>query len=141
MIHRYVLAVLVAVSCLSLAIAADWVRELQESALAADNSTAFRWGPNPEKFSSCTGHSNRMIPVYSYGTAGQGDGVDLDSYTGQRSAYRDERTIKRLYGGRSESSVDEVADYMDQTNIHDLQRAALDAGKKHIFLIVFDGMD
>ncbi|MFM7920508.1 MAG: alkaline phosphatase, partial [Planctomycetaceae bacterium] len=30
---------------------------------------------------------------------------------------------------------------MDQTNIFDIQKAAAAAGKKHIFLVVFDGMD
>src|SRR5690606_33075507 len=33
------------------------------------------------------------------------------------------------------------AEYFDQTNIYDIQKAALDAGKKHIILVVFDGTD
>lgn len=129
------------VCCLCSAWGNDWVRELQQSALEAEKPTTFHWGPDPAKFSSCTGHSNRMIPVYTFGTAGQGEGVDLDSYTGENSPYRSEAKVKRLYRGRSESSVDESAEYMDQTNIFDLQLAALQAGKKYIFLIIFDGMD
>lgn len=31
--------------------------------------------------------------------------------------------------------------WMDQTNVADMQRAAAKAGKKYIFLVVFDGMD
>ena len=33
------------------------------------------------------------------------------------------------------------ATYCDQSNLGTLQKAALEAGKKHIFLVVFDGMD
>lgn len=139
--HLLILAVLVSVCWLNSVEAADWVRDLQEAALASEDPPVYRWGPDPEKYSSCTGHSNRMIPVYTYGTVGQGDGVDLDSYTGENSVYRNEAKIRRLYGGRSDASVDADACYMDQTNIFDLQLAGLRAGKKHIFLIIFDGMD
>jgi alkaline phosphatase len=141
MIHRLALSLLAFACCLNPLVAEDWVRELQESSLKGDKPVAFHWGPDPAKYSSCTGHSNRMIPVYTFGTAGQGDGVDLNSYLGEHSVYRNAKKVKRLYGGRSEASVDEVADYMDQTNIFDLQLAGLNAGKKHIILIIFDGMD
>lgn len=117
--HGIVLTCTVYAAC-----ASDLVQDLQESALADKESAAAHWGPDSERYSSCTGHSNRLIPVYTYGTAGQGDGVDLESYIGENSAYRDERKVTRLYGGRAEATVSQDANYMDQTNIHDLQLAA-----------------
>jgi alkaline phosphatase len=121
--------------------AEDLVRELQETLLTDEKLPDIHWGPDPAKYCSSSGHTNRMIPVYTYGTAGQGEGIDLNSYTGEKSLYRDDAKVKRLYRGRSEASVDPAAEYMDQTNVYDLQLAALEAGKKHIFLVVFDGMD
>src|SRR5690606_35319776 len=88
-----------------------------------------------------TTHSNRLIPVYSYGTRGAGDGIDLDSYTGPNSLYRDEAKLTRLYGRTPYLTKNNAAEYMDQTDVFRLQQAALEAGKKHIILVVFDGMD
>jgi alkaline phosphatase len=137
----FVLLGLLYSGCPSLFAADDLVRELQKTLLTDEKLPDIHWGPDPAKYCSASGHTNRMIPVYTYGTAGKGAGIDLNSYTGENSPYRDEAKVKRLYRGRSEVSVDPTAEYMDQTNVYDIQRAALDAGKKHIFLIVFDGMD
>jgi alkaline phosphatase len=137
----FVLFVLICSGNVNLMAADDIVCELQKALLADENPPAIHWGPDPAKYQSASGHTNRMIPVYTYGTAGQGEGIDITSYTGENSPYRNEAKVKRLYRGRSEVSVDPTAEYMDQTNVYDLQRAALDAGKKHIFLVVFDGMD
>src|SRR4029450_5770661 len=38
-------------------------------------------------------------------------------------------------------TVNPEAGYCDQTNVYDIQKAAAAAGKKYIFLVIFDGMD
>ena len=75
------------------------------------------------------------------GTAGGGPGVDLTSYTGPNSPYRSAEKIAAIYGRLPTNTLNPAADYADQTNVADLQRAAVAAGKKHIFLVIFDGMD
>ena len=137
----FILFVLVSSGSADLLAGGDLVYELQKNLLTDEKPPAIHWGPDPAKYLSSSGHTNRMIPVYTYGTAGQGKGIDVSSYTDENSPYRDEAKVNRLYRGRSEVSVDPTAEYMDQTNVYDIQRAALDAGKKHIFLFVFDGMD
>lgn len=121
--------------------AEDWLRDLQERAVQSGHCDAVHWGPDAAKYSTWTNHSNRLIPVYTFGTDGEGRGIDLESYTGPESIYRDGRRLARLYQGNMDDSVNPDAEYLDQTNIYDLQLAALEAGKKHIFLVVFDGMD
>ena len=100
-----------------------------------------RWGVDKSRYSSWTTHTNRLIPVYTYGTKGAGEGIDLTGYTGANSCYRDAQQLQQLYQADPASSLDSRATYLDQTNIFDMQRAALEAGRKHIFLVVFDGMD
>ena len=121
--------------------AQDLVADFQAQAIADGNSNAAHWGVVPEKYTQWGTHSNRLVPVYTFGTAGAGDGVDLTSYTGANSVYRSESGVRRLYGYVPEGTVNESAQWLDQTNIADLQRAALAAGKRHVFLVVFDGMD
>ena len=122
-------------------IAGDRLAEIQKSSIAEGKSEIVHWGNNPEKYTQWRTHSNRLIPVYTYGTLNGGEGVDLRSYTGMNSVYRSEESLKRIYGRVPEQTVCESAVWMDQTNIADLQRAAVKAGKKHIFLVIFDGMD
>lgn len=123
------------------ALAADWMHDLQSSAVANRTSPAAHWGPDRDRYSTWTSHTNRLIPVYTFGTLGGGDGIDLSCYTGANSVYRDEAKLRRLYRGDVEQTACGEAVYMDQTNIFDLQLAALQAGKKHIFLVIFDGTD
>src|SRR5690606_30420593 len=123
------------------AAADDPIYRLQSEAHESGQPLAVRWGPDPSKYSSWTTHSNRLIPVYTFGTAGKGEGIDLTSYTGVNSLYRDPEAIRHLYRADSEGSYNPDADYMDQTDIFRLQLAALEAKKKYIILIVFDGMD
>jgi alkaline phosphatase len=40
-----------------------------------------------------------------------------------------------------DNTLAENAEYLDQTNVYDLQLAAAKAGKRHVFLVIFDGMD
>lgn len=121
--------------------ARDWVRELQTKAIKDKRAEFGHWGTDPEKYTDWGSHSNRLIPVYTYGTKGSGSKVDLDSYTGPNSLYRNEAELKRLFGRVPGKTLVADAEYLDQTNIYDLQLAAAMAGKKHIFLVIFDGMD
>lgn len=119
----------------------DLVHRLQSEATLSGKSPLGHWGENPDRYSSWTSHSNRLIPVYTFGTAGAGEGIDLNSYTGEKSLYRDQAAIRRLYKSDSPGTLNPDAEYMDQTDLFHLQMAALTAGKKYIFLVVFDGMD
>ena len=121
--------------------AGDTLRELQERAVNAGRSEAAHWGLNPGNYSQWTTHTNRLVPVYTFGTRGAGRGIDLANYFGTRSVYRNQREIIRLYGRLPAGTMHKHALYMDQTNVFDMQRAALEAGKKYIFLVIFDGMD
>ena len=121
--------------------AEDFIRNLQENAIETESAEFGRWGWEKTPYIQWSTHSNRLIPVYTYGTLGAGEGVDLNSYIGDRSAYRSEAALRQIYGELPVSSVNPAAEYMDQTNIFDIQKAALKAGKKQIILIVFDGMD
>lgn len=135
-----VLLALLLCFCTSVA-SADWIRDLQAAAIQTKHSPAAHWGPDPALYSSWTTHSNRLIPVYTFGAKGGGDGVDLESYLGENSPYRDVSRLQRLYHADEQLSVCPDADYLDQTNIFDLQHAAIEAGRKHVILVVFDGMD
>ncbi|HJN08076.1 MAG TPA: alkaline phosphatase [Pirellulaceae bacterium] len=119
----------------------DCLRELQERAVNAGRSDAAHWGIIAGNYSQWTTHTNRLIPVYTFGTRGAGNSIDLLDFVGAQSVYRDQREIIRLYGRLPAGTLNEQAIYMDQTNVFDIQQAALKAGKKHIFLVIFDGMD
>ena len=120
--------------------AADFYRNLQNRAILDGSSKVLHWGSDPANYVQWGTHSNRLIPVYAFGTLGAGEGVDLNSYLGPRSPYRDEAALKQLYGRVPERTLNPNAGYFDQTNVFDIQRAALAAGKKRIVLVVFDGM-
>ena len=121
--------------------AADIPKQLQAKAIEDDKAAFGYWGTDPDKYTGWTSHSNRLVPVYTFGTKGGGDGVDMDSYTGPKSPYRSEARVQALYGYVPEKTVNPNAVWMDQTNVADMQRVAAAAGKKYIFLVVFDGMD
>jgi len=120
---------------------ADELRKLQAEAIRTKKCAAAHWGPIAGQYSSWESHTNRLIPVYTFGTKAGGDGIDLSSYTGENSLYGDRSKLQRLYRTNIDDSLDPAAPYMDQTNIFDLQLAALNAGRKHIFVVIFDGMD
>lgn len=122
-------------------IADDHVAKLQTDAIAEGKATFGHWGTVPDKYTQWRTHSNRLIPVYTFGTNGAGQQIDLTSYTGEQSPYRSEDQLRQIYSRLPERTVNPNAVWMDQTNIADIQRAAAEAGKKHIFLFVFDGMD
>ena len=121
--------------------AADVPKQRQAEAISADKSPLGYWGTSSDKYTGWKSHSNRLIPVYAYGTRNAGSKVDLTSYFGANSPYRDQNKVQSLYGYVPEKTVNPGAVWMDQTNVFDIQKAAAAAGKKYIFLVVFDGMD
>ncbi len=112
----------------------DVVRELQLQAIDSKSAPWGYWGTNPQIYANHQQHSNRLVPVYTFG-------MDLSGYKGAASPYRHEDAIKKLYGVVPAGTLNPNAEYFDQTQIHDLQAQAAAAGKKYIFLVIFDGMD
>jgi alkaline phosphatase len=132
---------------------ADHIRELQTSAIAANKAEFGHWGHDPANYKHWGSHSNRLIPVYTFGTltpnaVKNADGsysklgpLDLRNFNGANSAYRSEAKLKRLYGRVPTNTLNPSAEYLDQTNIYDIQQAAFANGRKYVFLVIFDGMD
>lgn len=115
-------------------------------AVGRDQADFGHWGYKPEKYTQWASHSNRLIPIYTFGTKPASTSVqpgptELAGYMGSNSPYRSADKLRQIYGFLPEATVNPQADYCDQTNLYDLQMAAAKAGKKHIFLVVFDGMD
>ena len=113
---------------------ADPIRAMEAEAEATGKAAWGHWGDQPDRFISWSNHSNRLIPVYSFG-------MMLDAVAGANSAYRDAARLQALYGRLPDDTLNPEADYFDQTDIHRLQLMAAEAGKKYIVLVVFDGMD
>jgi alkaline phosphatase len=141
-----VLALFCLFSCESIVIA-DHIYDLQTNAIENNKSEFGHWGYDPTNYKQWGTHSNRLIPVYTFGTLSSNatDGklppVDLRNFTGPNSPYRSEAALRRLYGRVPPNTVNPQAEYLDQTNIYDLQMAGFASGKKYVFLVVFDGMD
>jgi alkaline phosphatase len=114
--------------------AADPIRDMQAKAIAEKHADWGHWGVDPDKYVTWSTHSNRLIPVYTFG-------VTLDDYRGEKSRYRNAEKITELYGRLPEGTLNPHAEYCDQTDVFRLQQAAAAAGKKYVVLIVFDGMD
>ncbi len=112
----------------------DPVRALQARAMQTDKASWGHWGARPEQYSHWTNHSNRLVPVYTFG-------MSLDAVTGSHSVYRDATRLEELYGQTPTETLNPQADYFDQTDIYRLQQQAVAAGKKYVVLMIFDGMD
>ena len=112
----------------------DYLREMQAKSVAEKKSDWIFWGDKIGTFSNWTNHSNRLIPVYTFGG-------DLDAIKGEKSAYRDKKMLKKLYGKVPDETLNEDAEYFDQTQLFTLQKLAVANGKKNIIVMVFDGMD
>ena len=148
-----VLAVMVFASVVGSAARADHIRDLQTAAIEANQADFGHWGHDPENYKHWGSHTNRLIPVYTFGTLTPNDfkqtggskeklqPVDLRNFIGINSPYRKEAELKRLYGRVPAHTLNPQAEYLDQTNIYDIQQAAFDSGRKHVFLVIFDGMD
>jgi alkaline phosphatase len=113
---------------------ADHVKELQTQAIATGRADWGHWGADPTKYAGYSSHSNRLVPVYVYGAT-------LENVAGERSLYRDAARLEALYGQVPDGTLDPAAEHFDQTDVFRLQQAAAAAGKRHIFLVVFDGLD
>ena len=107
---------------------------MQTDAVRTGKATWGNWGPHGLKYSEWLNHSNRLIPVYSFG-------MDLSDVAGEKSIYRDADRLRALYGFLPRARSIEAAVYFDQTNIYRLQKLAAERGKKRIILFIFDGMD
>jgi alkaline phosphatase len=114
--------------------AQDYLREMQSLAVSTRAANWGHWGPNHRTYSSWLTHSNRLIPLYSFG-------MNLKSVKGEKSLYRSENRLKELYGFLPEATHNPRAVYFDQTDVYQLQKSAVAANKKCIVLFVFDGMD
>ncbi len=112
----------------------DQLKEMQERAAQTKRADWGNWGFQPDNYMQWDQHSNRLIPVYTFG-------ITLNQLREEGSPYRDPKRLKNLYGTVPKSTVNPHADYYDQTDIFRLQRQAVEAGYRHIILIVFDGMD
>ena len=121
-------SMIVAFSQPSVVQASDPIAKLQADAVATRKTDWGYWGTNPET------HSNRLIPVYTFG-------IDLKSVSGVNSLYRNAAAIEKLYGYLPDKTLNPNAEYFDQTDVYRLQRQAVESGKKRVILFVFDGMD
>jgi len=92
------------------------------------------WGSSPDRYSTWMNHSNRLIPIYTFG-------ITLDVLREEGSVYTDESRLTKLYGALPADTCVAEADYFDQTDVYRLQQQAIAAGKKRVILVVFDGMD
>ena len=112
----------------------DAMRALQRRAAATQFPVYGHWGLDATKYSSWNEHSNRLVPVYTFG-------LTLSDWRDRGSLYADARRLKTLERSSETSSINPTAMYFDETDVYQLQRAAIDAGYSNIILLVFDGMD
>jgi alkaline phosphatase len=114
--------------------AVDAVRRMQVDAEAAGHAPWGHWGDQPARYAAWSNHSNRLIPVYSFG-------MRLDAVAGGKSVYRDAARLRDLSGRLPDCTLNPAAEYFDQTDVFRLQEMAVAAGKTRIILMVFDGLD
>ncbi len=112
----------------------DYLRDLHAAAMSQGYAAWGHWGPTADKYNSWVQHTNRLIPVYTFGAT-------LDAYRGEKSVYRDAGRLQELYGRLPEATLNPHAGYFDQTDIYRLQQDLVARGKKHLIVFVFDGMD
>lgn len=113
---------------------ADAMRDMQSRAIHEDYADWGCWGPQPAKYTGWSNHSNRLIPVYTFG-------IDLSTLRGEHSPYRSRERLEELYGYLPTETLNPRSEYFDETDIYRLQQAAVAQGKKRIILVIFDGMD
>ncbi|HWE36297.1 MAG TPA: alkaline phosphatase [Isosphaeraceae bacterium] len=131
-------------ACLGLAPMAfggDVVKDLQRAAVAEKDRAmprAFHFGSQGAGgvFSNHRSHTNRLIPFYTFGRK-----LDPGAVTGKNSRYRTEEGVKSLFGRVPDHTVNPEAEYADQSDLYSVQRRAVDACLKHLFILWFDGMD
>lgn len=114
--------------------APDFLRQLQLNAIETEHADWGHWGRDGNKYIQWSNHSNRLVPIYVFG-------ADLSKYKDDKSVYRQEKELERLYGQVPDRTLNPSARYLDQTDVYRLQKDAIAAGKKYVFLVIFDGMD
>ena len=112
----------------------DQLRFMQQQATTSKFADWGHWGNQPNQYHQWDQHSNRLIPVYTFG-------LTLNQWRETGSVYKDANRLQELYGKMPLGSVNPHAEYYDQTDIYKLQKQAVEQGYRHIILMVFDGMD
>ncbi len=121
--------------------AQDRIKDLQAAAVARKGEKVARayhfgsQGPG-DIYINHSSHSNRLIPIHTFGRK-----INLDAVTGRNSPYRDPARVRKLYGFLPERTVNPDAEYADQSDLAQVQRDAVARGVKHLFIVWFDGMD
>ncbi|WZO98578.1 alkaline phosphatase [Isosphaeraceae bacterium EP7] len=139
--HGLLAALLASVMLGGPALADDPIKQMQadySKNKAQKAKRAYHFGSQGagDVFSNHGSHSNRLIPVYTFGSK-----VDLAAVTGKNSVYRDEARLRKLYGFLPVNTLNPDAEYADQADLYKVQMDAADAGVKHLFVVWFDGMD
>ena len=110
------------------------MRTLQERGIQTQVPQGWHWGNRADRLSTWTNHSNRLVPLYTFG-------ITLGQLRAAGSEYRDEQRLRQLYGRDPDQTLAPSATHLDQTAVYHLQKQAVAEGKKHLFVFVFDGMD
>lgn len=123
------------------ALAEDRLKELQteySTTAGEKRDRVYHFGSQGpgDVYSNHGSHSNRLIPVYTWGTK-----ADLGLIMGEASSYRDPEKLKAIYGYVPENTVNPRAEYADQSEIRKVLESAVAKGAKHVFIVWFDGMD
>jgi alkaline phosphatase len=112
----------------------DPMREMQSNAIKKQSAPWGHWGSNPKKYSTWTNHSNRMVPLYTFG-------YTLNDLREKGSLYSNPERLREHFGRVDDQTLNPNANYHDQIDVYDLQMAAAKSGKRHVILMVYDGMD
>lgn len=112
----------------------DFLKDLQSTAAQHNRANWGHWGTSKNRYAGWSHHSNRLIPIYTYG-------IELSDFKGKNSPYRDASRLNHLYGHVPPKTLNARAEYFDQTDVYRLQRDAVNSGKRYVVLIVLDGMD
>lgn len=112
----------------------DPLRQMQSDAMRERSADWGFWGNLPNRYSSWTNHSNRVVPLYTFG-------ITLDSLRAPGSLYSDSVRLEKTFGSVPADTLNPTAIYHDQIDVYQLQRLAAQNGKKHIITMIFDGMD
>jgi alkaline phosphatase len=119
----------------------DPIRQTQNDYIASKDERLARLyhfgtqGPG-EVFSNHRSHTNRMVPVYIFGTKAR-----LQDVTGANSLYRDAAKLESLYGVLPPHTLNTEAEYADQSDLYRVQADAVKRGIKYLFILWFDGLD
>ncbi len=119
----------------------DLMRDLQEEQIQSREEKrkrpyAFGWRGLSDVFSNHRYHSNRPVPVMTFGRFG-----DMGSIMDGASPYRDGESLAAIYGEECRETVSSDHTYGDQTQLHSLMLQAARDGAKRIIVLLMDGGD